>query len=230
MVGGAHAVDEEGRGAADAGRHGGFDIMSQGLARGRIGQAGLHLRLGATADADGAHVPVARVTIGEGGRLTGHEGVGDIEKLARSGAAADGCGRGRYLGRLGRQVAEHQPDLARVDIAGLERRQDVVGPVGAVSAGEGSVLDHRDGGVGPTQDAVGGGHRRYGGHGGDRRRRWRVGGDGRGRDGHHRRRQDDGGQGSDHVRSRPHRPTSWPIRRRWLPTGRSGCCRRPWCR
>ena len=159
------AVDEEGGGAVDARRHGGLDVGLQGLARGGVAQAGVDLGLGATADADGARVPVAGVAAGEGGGLTGHERMGHVEELARRGAAADGGGRGGGLDGLGRQVAEDQLDLARVDVASLERRQDVIGPGGAVAAGEGSVFDHRHRRIGAAQDAIGGRHGRHGGCG-----------------------------------------------------------------
>src|SRR5690606_12866895 len=156
MVADPLAVDEEGGRAGHPGRHGALDLGLKGLAGRGVLHTGFDLFLAAAAGGDGGGEPVAGVALLEGGRLTAHQAVGDIEEAVRRGAARYARRRRRDLGRRRGHVAKHQPHLAGVDVARLELRQGLIGPGGAVVAGEGGVFDHRHRGVGPTQHAVGG--------------------------------------------------------------------------
>uniref|UniRef100_A0A0N4Z835 ANK_REP_REGION domain-containing protein n=1 Tax=Parastrongyloides trichosuri TaxID=131310 RepID=A0A0N4Z835_PARTI len=134
MVADPPAVDEEGRCTRHARRHGAVDLGLQGLAGRGVLHAGLDLLLAAAAGGDGGGEPVAGVAFFKGGGLTAHQAVGHVEEAVRGGAARDARRRRRDLGRRRGHVAEHQAHLAGVDVAGLELRQDVIGPMGAVAA------------------------------------------------------------------------------------------------
>ena len=138
----------------DVRRFGAVHVAGEGSLDRRARGAGLDLGLGATADSDGRAIPVLTVSASEDGGLTLHQGGGDLEEALGHGAPGQGGpGKGDLLG-VGRQVAEHEPDLAGVDEARLEARIDELVPVRAVVAGEGGVFDHRHRCVGAADAPV----------------------------------------------------------------------------